>query len=43
MDKQFSTNNGDNGIAFKKYYKETDHCHYTGKYWGAAHNICNLR
>ena len=19
------------------------HCHYTGKYRGAAHNICNLR
>ena len=23
--------------------KVTDHCHYTGKYKGAAHNICNLR
>ena len=21
----------------------TDHCHYTGKYRGAAHDICNLR
>ena len=27
----------------KKHYKERDHCHYTGKYRGAAHNICNLR
>ena len=27
----------------KKNYKVTDHCHYTGKYRGAAHNICNLR
>ena len=27
----------------KKYYKIRDHCHYTGKYWGAAHNICNIR
>ena len=22
--------------------KVRDHCHYTGKYRGAAHNICNL-
>ena len=27
----------------KKKYKVRDHCHYTGKYRGAAHNICNLR
>ena len=27
----------------KKYYKVRDHCHYTGKYRGAAHDICNLR
>ena len=27
----------------KKNYKVIDHCHYTGKYRGAAHNICNLR
>ena len=27
----------------KKYYKVRDHCHYTGKYRGAAYNICNLR
>ena len=26
-----------------KNYKVRDHCHYTGKYRGAAHNICNLR
>ena len=24
-------------------YKVRDHCHYTGKYRGAAHNMCNLR
>ena len=24
-------------------HKVRDHCHYTGKYRGAAHNICNLR
>ena len=27
----------------KKNYKVIDHCHYTGKYRGAAHNVCNLR
>ena len=27
----------------KKNYKVRDHCHYTDKYGGAAHNICNLR
>ena len=27
----------------KKQQKVRDHCHYTGKYRGAAHNICDLR
>ena len=27
----------------KKYHKIRDHCHYTRKYRGAAHNICNLK
>ena len=30
-------------IMIKKQQKVRDHCHYTGKYRGAAHNICNLR
>ena len=34
--KEFSTND-------KKYQKVRDHCHYIGKYRGAAHDICNLR
>ena len=25
------------------YHKVRNHCHYTGKFRGAAHNICNLR
>ena len=36
--KEFSTND-DN----KKQHKVCDHCYYTGKHRGAAHNICNLR
>ena len=36
--KEFSTDDND-----KKYNKVKDHCHYNGKYKGAAHNICNLR
>ena len=27
----------------KNKEKVRDHCHYTGKIRGAAHNICNLR
>ena len=27
----------------KKYHKVKDHCNYTGKYRGSAHDICNLR
>ena len=44
--KRFSTD-----VSNKKYNKVRDHCHYTakyrgadtGKYRGAAHDICNLR
>ena len=36
--KRFSSDDGD-----KKYHKVKDHCHCTGKYGGAAHDICNLR
>ena len=27
----------------KNYRKVRDHCHYTSKYRGAAHSICNLK
>ena len=36
--KRFSTDDNN-----KKYHNVRDHCHYTGKYRGAAHDICNLR
>ena len=36
--KEFNTDDSD-----KKYHKVKDHCHYTEKHRGAAHNICNLR
>ena len=36
--KRFSTDDKN-----KKYHKVKDHCHYTRKYRGAAHDICNLR
>ena len=28
---------------FELYHEVRDHCHYTRKFRGAAHNICNLR
>ena len=36
--KRFSTD-----VDNKKYNKVRGHCHYTGKYRGAAHKTCNLR
>ena len=36
--KRFSTDDNN-----KKYHKVRDHCHYAGKYRGAAHDICNVR
>ena len=36
--KEFNTDDSD-----KKHHKVKDNCHYTGKYRGVAHNICNLR
>ena len=36
-------NEFDNNDNDKKQQKVRDHYHYTGKYRGAAHNICNLR
>ena len=40
--KEFNTDKNDK-TAFQLYHKVQDHCHYTGKYRVAAHNICNFR
>ena len=33
----------DKGFTDEKDRKVRDHCHYTGKYRGAAHNSCNIQ
>ena len=38
---EFNTDEN-NKNAFKPCHKVRDHCHYTGKFRGAAQNICNL-
>ena len=40
--KEFCTNEN-NENEFKLYKKFRNHCNYSGKCRGAAHNICNLR
>ena len=41
--KKFSIDDDDGIASNKKYLKVRDHCHYIGKYRGAAHHICKLR
>ena len=38
---KFCTDEDDENYKNRKKVK--DHCHYTGKFKGAAHRICNLR
>ena len=38
--KEFCIDESDKN-TLKLYHKVRDHCHYNGKFSGAAHNICN--
>ena len=40
VSKKFVTYDDDDN---KNYREARDHCHFTGKYRDATHNICNLR
>ena len=40
-DRPFNTNK--ESKYYHNFTKVRDHCHYTGKYRGAAHSLCNLR
>ena len=40
--KRFCYDNSEKS-EYDLYHKVRDHCHYTGNFIAAAHNICNLR
>ena len=40
---EFGDNNNNNNNDNRNKYNVRDNYHYTGKYRGAAHSICNLK
>ena len=38
-----SINTNKQSKYYMNYEKVIDHCHYTGKYRGASHSLCNLQ
>ena len=43
FEKRFRDDKNKKKSEYDLYHKVIDHCHYSGKFRGASHNICNLQ